>query len=191
MKKIILLTYFLFQVLVFSATKSLSTIKTLKFSVNEITTVNSKKRELKYSIDFKLPNKIKKEVLYPDLNKGEIYIYDYSKNKKSVYLPIFNEIKENSIDNEENRIISAINKIIVAEKNDKKFREDYQNQKRLLLQIDKNIEIEILDYLNQEDYIFPKTIIIKENNIKVGEVSIGNLVVNKTLENSLFELNKK
>ena len=81
--------------------------------------------------------------------------------------------------------------IIVAEKNDKKFREDYQNQKRLLLQIDKNIEIEILDYLNQEDYIFPKTIIIKENNIKVGEVSIGNLVVNKTLENSLFELNKK
>jgi hypothetical protein len=191
MKKIILLTYFLFQVLVFSVTKSLSTIKTLKFSVNEITTVNSKKRELKYSIDFKLPNKIKKEVLYPDLNKGEIYIYDYSKNKKSVYLPIFNEIKENSIDNEENRIISAINKIIVAEKNDKKFREDYQNQKRLLLQIDKNIEIEILDYLNQEDYIFPKTIIIKENNIKVGEVSIGNLVVNKTLENSLFELNKK
>ena len=191
MKKIILLTYFLFQVLVFSATKSLSTIKTLKFSVNEITTVNSKKRELKYSIDFKLPNKIKKEVLYPDLNKGEIYIYDYSKNKKSVYLPIFNEIKENSIDNEENRIISAINKIIVAEKNDKKFREDYQNQKRLLLQIDKNIEIEILDYLNQEDYIFPKTIIIKEDNIKVGEVSIGNLVVNKTLENSLFELNKK
>lgn len=191
MKKIILLTYFLLQVLVFSASKSLSTIKTLKFSVNEITTVNSKKRELKYSIDFKLPNKIKKEVLYPDLNKGEIYIYDYSKNKKSVYLPIFNEIKENSIDNEENRIISAINKIIVAEKNDKKFREDYQNQKRLLLQIDKNIEIEILDYLNQEDYIFPKTIIIKENNIKVGEVSIGNLVVNKTLENSLFELNKK
>ncbi len=191
MKKIILLTYFLLQVLVFSATKSLSTIKTLKFSVNEITTVNSKKRELKYSIDFKLPNKIKKEVLYPDLNKGEIYIYDYSKNKKSVYLPIFNEIKENSIDNEENRIISAINKIIVAEKNDKKFREDYQNQKRLLLQIDKNIEIEILDYLNQEDYIFPKTIIIKEDNIKVGEVSIGNLVVNKTLENSLFELNKK
>ena len=190
MKKIILLTYFLFQVLVFSATKSLSTIKTLKFSVNEITTVNSKKRELKYSIDFKLPNKIKK-VLYPDLNKGEIYIYDYSKNKKSVYLPIFNEIKENSIDSEENRIISAINKIIVAEKNDKKFREDYQNQKRLLLQIDKNIEIEILDYLNQEDYVFPKTIIIKENNIKVGEVSIGNLVVNKTLENSLFELNKK
>ena len=191
MKKIILLTYFLLQVLVFSVTKSLSTIKTLKFSVNEITTVNSKKRELKYSIDFKLPNKIKKEVLYPDLNKGEIYIYDYSKNKKSVYLPIFNEIKENSIDSEENRIISAINKIIVAEKNDKKFREDYQNQKRLLLQIDKNIEIEILDYLNQEDYIFPKTIIIKENNIKVGEVSIGNLVVNKTLENSLFELNKK
>lgn len=191
MKKIILLTYFLLQVLVFSATKSLSTIKTLKFSVNEITTVNSKKRELKYSIDFKLPNKIKKEVLYPDLNKGEIYIYDYSKNKKSVYLPIFNEIKENSIDSEENRIISTINKIIVAEKNDKKFREDYQNQKRLLLQIDKNIEIEILDYLNQEDYIFPKTIIIKENNIKVGEVSIGNLVVNKTLENSLFELNKK
>ena len=191
MKKIILLTYFLFQVLVFSATKSLSTIKTLKFSVNEITTVNSKKRELKYSIDFKLPNKIKKEVLYPDLNKGEIYIYDYSKNKKSVYLPIFNEIKENSIDSEENGIISTINKIIVAEKNDKKFREDYQNQKRLLLQIDKNIEIEILDYLNQEDYIFPKTIIIKENNIKVGEVSIGNLVVNKTLENSLFELNKK
>ena len=115
MKKYLILLFILIQGLVFSATKSLSDIKTLKFDVVEKTTIKSKKREISYKIDFILPNKIKKEVTVPELNKGEIYIYDYSKNKKVVYLPMFNEVKETQIVDDENRIIKAINKIIEEE----------------------------------------------------------------------------
>ena len=77
MKKFIILLFIFIQGLVFSTTKSLSDIKTLKFDVIEKTNVKSKKREISYKIDFMLPNKIKKEVTAPELNKGEIYLYDY------------------------------------------------------------------------------------------------------------------
>ena len=97
MKKFLILLFILVQGLVFSATKSLSDIKTLKFDVVEKTNIKSKKREISYKIDFMLPNKIKKEVTAPELNKGEIYLYDYSANQKVVYLPMFNEVKESQI----------------------------------------------------------------------------------------------
>ena len=111
MKKFIILLFILVQGLVFSATKSLLDIKTVKFDVVEKTTVKSKKKEISYKIDFEIPNKIKKEVTAPELNKGEIYLYDYTTSKKVVYLPLFNEVKENKIVDDENRIIKAINKI--------------------------------------------------------------------------------
>ena len=119
MKKFIILLFILVQGLIFSATKTLSDIKTVKFDVVEKTTVKSKKKEISYKIDFELPNKIKKEVTAPELNKGEIYLYDYTENKKVVYLPLFNEVKENKIVDDENRIIKAINKIIEEEKKNK------------------------------------------------------------------------
>ena len=94
MKKYLILLFIFIQGLVFSATKSLSDIKTVKFDVVEKTTVKSKKKEISYKVDFELPNKIKKEVTAPELNKGEIYLYDYTANKKVVYLPLFNEVKK-------------------------------------------------------------------------------------------------
>ena len=50
MKKFIILLFILVQGLVFSATKSLSDIKTVKFDVVEKTTVKSKKKEIKKSL---------------------------------------------------------------------------------------------------------------------------------------------
>ena len=125
MKKFLIVLFILVQGLIFAAGKNLADIKTLKFDVVEKTIIKSKKRELTYKIDFILPNKIKKEVIAPKLNKGEIYMYDYSANKKSVYLPMFNETKESEIVDDENRIIKAINKIIEEEKTNKNFKQKY------------------------------------------------------------------
>ena len=102
-KNFLIVLFILVQGLIFAAGKNLVDIKTLKFDVVEKTIIKSKKRELTYKIDFILPNKIKKEVIAPKLNKGEIYMYDYSANKKSVYLPMFNETKESEIVDDENR----------------------------------------------------------------------------------------
>ncbi|WYD28912.1 hypothetical protein KST09_02360 [Fusobacterium animalis] len=51
MKKYLILLFILIQGLVFSVTKSLSDIKTLKFDVVEKTNIKSKKREISYRID--------------------------------------------------------------------------------------------------------------------------------------------
>ena len=182
MKKYLILLFILIQGLVFSATKSLADIKTLKFDVVEKTNIKSKKREISYKIDFILPNKIKKEVTAPELNKGEIYIYDYSKNKKVVYLPMFNEVKETQIVDDENRIIKAINKIIEEEKKNKEFSKNYNAKKPQSLNIDEQVTVDILSYIEVEGYILPEVVDIKDSGTKVGNIKISNLQINPKLE---------
>ena len=182
MKKYLILLFILIQGLVFSATKSLSDIKTLKFDVVEKTNIKSKKKEISYKIDFILPNKIKKEVTAPELNKGETYIYDYSKNKKVVYLPMFNEVKETQIVDDENRIIKAINKIIEEEKKNKEFSKNYNAKKPQSLNIDEQVTVDILSYIEVEGYILPEVVDIKDSGTKVGNIKISNLQINPKLE---------
>ena len=192
MKKYLILLFILIQGLVFSATKSLSDIKTLKFDVVEKTNIKSKKREISYKIDFILPNKIKKEVTVPELNKGEIYIYDYSKNKKVVYLPMFNEVKETQIVDDENRIIKAINKIIEEEKKNKEFSKNYNAKKPQSLNIDEQVTVDILSYIEVEGYILPEVVDIKDGGTKVGNIKINNIKINPILDNKVFtEIPKK
>ena len=192
MKKYLILLFILIQGLVFSATKSLSDIKTLRFDVVEKTNIKSKKREISYKIDFILPNKIKKEVIAPELNKGEIYIYDYSQNKKVVYLPMFNEVKETQIVDDENRIIKAINKIIEEEKKNKEFSKNYNAKKPQSLNIDEQVTVDILSYIEVEGYILPEVVDIKDGGTKVGNIKINNIKINPILDNKVFtEIPKK
>ena len=186
MKKYLILLFILIQGLIFSATKSLSDIKTLRFDVVEKTNIKSKKREISYKIDFILPNKIKKEVIAPELNKGEIYIYDYSENKKVVYLPIFNEVKETQIVDDENRIIKAINKIIEEEKKNKEFSKNYNAKKPQNLNIDEQVTVDILSYIEVEGYILPEVVDIKDNGTKIGNIKISNLQINPKLEEKII-----
>ena len=186
MKKFIILLFIFIQGLVFSTTKSLSDIKTLKFDVIEKTNVKSKKREIGYKIDFMLPNKIKKEVTAPELNKGEIYLYDYSANKKVVYLPMFNEVKETQIIDEENRIIKAINKIIEEEKKNKEFSKNYNAKKPQSLNIDDQVIVDILSYVEVEGYILPEVVDIKDDGTKVGNIKISNIQINPKLEEKII-----
>ncbi|ERT40542.1 hypothetical protein, partial [Fusobacterium nucleatum] len=166
--------------------------KTVKFDVVEKTTVKSKKKEISYKIDFELPNKIKKEVTAPELNKGEIYLYDYTENKKVVYLPLFNEVKENKIVDDENRIIKAINKIIEEEKKNKNFSQNYYAKKPQSLNIDEQVSINILSYIEIDGYVFPEVVEIKDGGTKVGDVKISNLKINPILDNKTFtEIPKK
>ena len=192
MKKYLILLFILIQGLIFSATKSLSDIKTLRFDVVEKTNIKSKKREISYKIDFILPNKIKKEVIAPELNKGEIYIYDYSQNKKVVYLPMFNEVKETQIVDDENRIIKAINKIIEGEKKNKEFSKNYNAKKPQNLNIDEQVTVDILSYIEVEGYILPEVVDIKDGGTKVGNIKINNIKINPILDNKVFtEIPKK
>lgn len=189
MKKIVVIILMFFSGFAYAA-KSLSTLKTLKFDAIEKQNINGREKMLKYNVIIEFPSKIRKEILSPDLNKGEIYIYDGE--KKTIYLPIFDEYKEVEIDGEENKIIQTINKIRDLEVNYPDFRKEYNQKKLKELYIDdsKTILVYINEYIEQESYIIPKSIEIKDNNISLGTVFIENIEINPELKKENFNLEK-
>ncbi len=190
MKKICLCLYLIIFNLAFSQIKSLSTIKNLEFVVNEMVKFNNKETEKKYNIVYELPNKIKKEIIFPKMNKGEIYIYN--NGVKTIYLPIFDEYKESKIDKEENQIIQAVNKIIDLEKSDKKFKKTYLAKKEQSVFLDEQTKITIKKYVEVGAYLLPKEIVIEDysNNI-VGNIILDEIKVNEDIKEDIFILGNK
>lgn len=189
MKKFMTALFILLSSFIFAA-RDLSTLKTLKFEAEEKQLTNGKEKILKYSVKIKFPDKIRKEIIFPDLNKGEVYVYQG--NKKIVYLPIFDEYKESQTDGDENRIIQAINKLIDLETNSQSFKKDYHQKRLKSFFIDDNetILVNIKEYLEQEDYILPKSIDVKENDLNLGTVILKNVEFNSDFDEEEFKLEK-
>ena len=109
-----------------------------------------------------------------------------------MYLPLFNEVKENKIVDDENRIIKAINKIIEEEKKNKDFSQKFYAKKPQSLNIDEQVSIDILSYIEVDGYIFPEAVEIKDGGTKVGDIKISNLKINPILDSKTFtEIPKK
>lgn len=177
----------------FSAIKNLDELKTIKFDVEEkikLTGNSKNERLMKYSISYEIPQKIRKEILAPELNKGELYIYDGQ--AKLIYLPIFDEYKKTTSDEEENRIIQTINRLMSLEKSDSKFKKEYQEKKLISLFVDENSNnlIKIKGYTEKEGYILPEFIEIFENNISLGEIRISNIEINPKFSKEEFNLER-
>lgn len=189
MKKIVAILLILLSSFIYAA-KDLSTLRTLKFEAEEKQLTNGKEKILKYLVQIEFPDRIRKEIIFPDLNKGELYIYQG--NKKLVYLPIFDEYKESETDGDENRIIQAINKLRGLETNSPSFKKDYHKKQLKSFYIDENktISVHIKEYLEQESYILPKSIEVKENDINLGTVILKNIEFNPILDEKEFKLEK-
>lgn len=189
MKRFVAMVFILLANFIYAA-KDLSTLKTLKFEAEEKQVINGKEKTLKYLVQIEFPDKIRKEIIFPDLNKGELYIYQG--NKKLLYLPIFDEYKESEIDGDENRIIQAINRLIDLEKNSPAFKKDYHQKKLKDFYIDDSgtVSVYIKEYLEKEDYILPKNIEIREGDINLGIVILKNVEINPKLNTEEFKLEK-
>ncbi|MCI7223262.1 hypothetical protein [Fusobacterium sp.] len=188
MKKI-LVGFFIALSVFAHAAKDLAKLNTLKFDAEERQSINGKEKLLKYKVTIEFPNKIKKEMTFPEMNKGEIYVYDGE--IKQIYLPIFDEYKETKVENEENTIIQTINKIRNL-KDTSKIKQEYQNKKLKTLYIDEKKKelINIKEYMDVSEYIFPKSIEVKEGDIKLGTILIDNVEINPSLEKEEFKINK-
>lgn len=184
-----MLLLLIFSNFVFAA-KSLTSLKTLEFDAEETQTLNSKEKTLKYSVAIEFPNKVRKEMQFPSLNKGEIYVYNGE--RKQIYLPIFDEYKETKTDADENRIIQAINKIKELEKLPE-TKKDYHDKKlkEFFINSEENITVFIKEYVELEGYLLPKEIQIKDKDINVGTLKLENIKINPNLAQDSFELIKK
>ncbi|WP_319202858.1 hypothetical protein [uncultured Ilyobacter sp.] len=187
MKKICLVLFFiLINISSFSAEKTLSDIKSFQFDAREVTLINGKKRVKDYNIKAVLPDLIKKEIIFPEENKGEIYIYN--KNKKIVYLPLFEQSYEEELDDEENYIIKVIKDIKTKEQKDSKFKNDFYSGKIKELEYESGLRIVFEKLENIKGYYFPVQITVYDGGSKLSEVILKKIVINPRFKVSEFEI---
>lgn len=167
--------------------KSLSNIKTMDIKIEEFTNINNKNKKVVYDLKFIKPNMARKEILSPVLNKGEIYIY--TGNKKTVYLPMFEQTLKEEVSNDENNILESLNYILDIEKKNKDFVRKYYSKKLKEIELKNGTKIEIKDLRKVEDYLLPYQFIIYQGDTKVATLNIESYKINSKISEKEFVLN--
>ncbi|MGL5051761.1 MAG: LolA family protein [Fusobacteriaceae bacterium] len=179
MKKNILFLLFIMNFVLFSAEKRISEIKSLKFYVKEDTKVEKNMAKTEYWISIILPDKIKKEITFPEMNKGETYTY--SKGKKKIFLPFFNQTTFEDAAAEENKILEFIADIIKSDIENKVFQEDYYKEKIKEFHLKNDEKIVIKSFQKIEGYLLPKEIKIFSGDVLISNLILSNLEININL----------
>lgn len=148
--------------------KSIDSIKDITFEVEEKLYMNNDTKKSEYVIKYIKPDFIRKEVLKPELNKGEIYIY--SEGKKIVYLPLFDQISEESIVDGEDSTLESLN-YIMKEKELKDGEMTLKNSITLKLEKLKKVS----------GYTLPESLTIYDGKIKVASLKIKNYRIDSNL----------
>ncbi len=187
MEKFKLFLLFLFlQLNIFGMENKISNIKNLKFYVEEKTRINNRDVITGYNILIKFPNVIKKEMIFPEMNKGEVYIYN-GKNKIT-YIPLFNEIIEEKVNNEENKILEFLNLIIDKDKKDKEFKEDYYKNKKITILLTTGEKIIIKNMLDVKGYLLPEELEIWSGENKISTLKMKRIEVNINIPEGEFKI---
>lgn len=184
MKKILLLISFLFSTFILA--KDITVVKNFHFQIEEKNLTN--KSLLSYDVILELPNKFKKTIISPELNKGEQYLY--INNKKTIYLPLFNQIKTVDIDEDENLYIKAINNIINRYKNDKVFKIKYSNKENFKIKLREDVDVLLSEYTLFKDVLLPSKLVFYNKDIKVLEMKIEYIDINSNINDTVFEIDK-
>ena len=186
MKKLLILLFLLMTTLTLSKEKSISDIKTLEFLTKEEIILNKENRKTEYNIKFQIPDKIKKEIVIPELNKGEIYIYN--QNEKIVYLPLFGQVTHEKVNADENRIIKVINYIFEQEKENEDFRKKYYASKIGELILEDGVKIRFEKFSKVDGYLLPVCFEIYDKDIKIGDIKIEKYKINPNFSKEEFIL---
>ncbi|WP_426709996.1 LolA family protein [Cetobacterium sp. SF1] len=181
-----LLVFIILGINILASNKELSTIKDLQGFVLENTAINNRKIEKKYNIQLIIPNLLKKEMVFPEMNKGEIYLY--KDGKRYVYLPIFNEVSEDRSDSDTNNFLNIMNYIIKETKENKEFRKNYYEGKIKKLSLKDNIIVNLLEYKSIESYLLPTKIDVYSGKEKMGTLIFSNIKINQNLKEDDFKI---
>lgn len=178
MKKIVILVLMVLSSL-FSYGKELSQINSLIMDVKESITINGEVKNSEYKLSYIYPDFIRKDILSPELNRGEVYIY--TKDKKIVYLPLFDQKSEEALSGDENEALEAINFILTKDKDDSKFKEDYHAKKikEIYLKNGRKVEIDSLKEYN--GYLLPTKFIVYDGDMIIAKLQIKQYEVNSNI----------
>ncbi|MGL4402937.1 MAG: LolA family protein [Fusobacteriaceae bacterium] len=186
MKKIISLIFMVFYFVLSAKEKPLYTLNNVSFKVKEVTTLDGGKRELTYEIVLEFPDKMKKTVISPEINKGEIYLYNHG--EKTIYLPFFNQVEKGEVSSEENRVLEFIKTLMEMEKNNSIFRENYYKNLNQKIKLASGEIIDIKSRKENNGYLFPDEIDIFSSDIKVSTLKLSDFKSNIQINEDEFKI---
>lgn len=164
--------------------KRISAIKTLELQVSETIRTNKSENTSTYVIKYKLPDSVRKEMLTPELNKGELYVY--SKGKKLTWLPLFKQKKVETIPEGEDKIIDILRYIFRMEKEDAAFRKEYYAGKLKGVKLGEKTTIQFSGYTLCDGYLFPLRFTVLEKTATVGEIKITSVKTDPKFDEKEF-----
>jgi len=168
-----------------------SDLENFKSLVTQKTFLNNKVKEKKYEMVVKFPDLIYKKTLFPEINKGEIYVYN--KNKKYIYYPLLEQNISQEIDESENEFLEILKELKGNNKGEKKNK-IISNEKGLIKEIvfDTGEIIKFENYIKIKDIYFPESIdIYDENEVIVSKMKFDKITLNQKISNEIFEIGKK
>lgn len=183
-KKLIFALIFTIFSFSFSEIKNISEIKSIEMSVSEKSFINNKEEKL-YKMKYVIPNLMRKEMVEPKSHKGEVFIYN--NGVKIIYLPIFDEIVEDSGEAEENFVIDTVNQLQKKDVSDSSFRKLYNSGKNLTLKID-NIKLELKKMEIVDEFYIPTYIKVFDKDSLVAEINLKDIKINKNIDEKEFDL---
>lgn len=164
----------------------LHTLNNISFQVKESTTLDGGKRELTYEILMEFPDKMKKTLISPEINRGEIYLYSHG--EKTVYLPFFNQIEKSEISPEENRVLEFIKTLMELEKNNRDFKENYYKNLNQKIKMNSGEVIEIKSRKESDGYFLPNEIEVFSEDIKISALKLSNFKSNIPIREDEFKI---
>ena len=186
MKFIRVMIFLLCSCVAFAGSQSLDKIKTLVVRIEETSNINNKKKTSEYDLKFVKPDRVRKEVISPELNKGEIYIY--KGKEKTVYLPLFDQTTKEKIDSDESDIIEAINYILNIEKKDPEFSKKYYSGKLSEIELTNGTKIGIDKLKKVDTYLLPYRFKIYDGGSEVAVLEIKSYKINTPIAEKEFSL---
>lgn len=166
--------------------KSISQVKTMELVIEDSFKINKEFRKTEYRLKFIIPDIIKKEMISPEMNKGELYIYN--KGKKMTYLPMFKQKKIENVTSGENTIIEVINYIFDMEKKDKNFKTEYYARRVNGIKLGERTVIVFKKFNLYDGYLFPEIMSINEDDQHVGDIKITQMIINQKFDLKEFNI---
>ena len=174
-----ILIFLIMGVSVLASSKRISNIQDIYSTVKETVYLNGDKKEKEYKIEYISPDYLRKEIISPNVNKGEIFQYE---NEKSlVYIPLFDEVSQNNSEDVSN-FLSIIKDLKNKDQNDKNFIDNYYLKKVKELKYKDNYRIKIKEYRKVDGYLLPIKMEIFERESKVADLDLKDTKVNSGLK---------
>jgi outer membrane lipoprotein-sorting protein len=194
MKKILLMFFFISSITVVSA--DFSEINTFSINVKERSIINKREKKKEYMLLVKFPDKVYKEMKKPNINNGEIYVYNG--NKKTIYIPALKQKNTKEIEEDENFIISVMKDIKnidyskskngIVETKDAKFKVDIKSKKVIEVEYKDGIKVVFENYKAVSEYNFPFKVTIYDSGIFASQLEFTDVKINNNIKDEIFLL---